>query len=67
MLLVTTETLVDPKIVILGATGVGKSSLANVLLGESPDCENCTFPICDVSITLCNLYTVFITNKFDIS
>ena len=25
---------------------MGKSTLANVFLGESPDCENCTFPIC---------------------
>ena len=25
---------------------MGKSSLANVLLGESPDCKNCTFPVC---------------------
>ena len=40
-------TLVEPKIVILGATGVGKSSLADVLIGQSPDCTNCTFPICD--------------------
>ena len=45
---VYSEDLVDPKIVILGATGVGKSSLANVFIGESPDCDNCTFPICPV-------------------
>merc|ERR1711962_1951648 len=36
-----------PRVVIMGQTGVGKSTLANVLLGESPDCKNCTFPVCD--------------------
>ena len=56
---VTNETLVDPKIVIMGATGVGKSSLANVFIGASPDCENCTFPICDVGTTVWNLHNFY--------
>ena len=30
----------------MGPTGAGKSTLANVLLGESPNCQNCTFSVC---------------------
>ena len=38
--------LPPPKIVIVGQTGSGKSTLANVLLGDEPNCKNCTFPVC---------------------
>ena len=39
--------LPNPKIVIVGATGTGKSSMANSLLGLDPETANIMFEVCD--------------------
>merc|ERR1719295_1483248 len=55
--------LPTPRMVILGQTGTGKSTLSNVLLGQPFDCKNCTFPVCN-GLDSCTKETKYATGSW---
>merc|ERR1719495_925340 len=60
---VLSQDLPKPRLVILGQTGTGKSTLSNILLGQAFDCQNCTFPVCN-GMSSCTKDTKYATGKW---
>merc|ERR1719495_1920265 len=60
---VLNQDLPKPRLVILGQTGTGKSTLSNILLGQAFDCKYCTFPVCN-GTNSCTKDTKYATGKW---
>merc|ERR1719495_2883761 len=60
---VLNQDLPKPRLVILGQTGTGKSTLSNILLGQAFDCKYCTFPVCN-GMNSCTKDTKYATGKW---